>query len=107
MDGYILKSQAVAALSKYGLSNGSALGHHSGAVECAIAEIEAIKPVGAVPVVHGRWEIVRRMADGAICECSVCGRQERFDSFHRHDNCPYCHCGAKMDFDNKNQEEKL
>lgn len=77
VDGYILKSQAVAALSKYGLSNGGALGHHSGAVECAIAEIEAIPAANAVPVVrcgecvHWKEHPYLGLPDGSgRCKCN-------------------------------------
>lgn len=46
---------------------------------------------------HGKWRLVRRMADGAEMECSVCGRSYHFNAFFRVENCPFCHCGAKMD----------
>lgn len=106
MDGYILKSQAVAALSKYGLSNGSAIGHHSGAVECAIAEIEAINPVDAVPVVHGRWEFGD---DGKMhcCSCDKVPTNKILVGGHAilhiadvKQIMKYCpNCGAKMDLE--------
>ncbi len=46
---------------------------------------------------HGKWKLIRRMADGAEMKCSVCGRSYIFNSFFRLENCPFCHCGAKMD----------
>lgn len=46
---------------------------------------------------HGKWELVRHMADGAEMKCSVCGESYHFNSFFRVEDHPYCHCGAKMD----------
>ena len=59
--------------------------------------LDKIPAADVAPVVHGTWNLIRRLADGADMECSVCGRSYRFNSFFRVDDCPYCHCGAKMD----------
>ena len=67
-------------------------------------------PAAAVePVRHGKWNI-RVSDERTLClECSVCGR--KVDNFNLHrllifgecgEACrryPYCHCGAKMDFE--------
>lgn len=53
-----------------------------------------------MPVVHGRWKLVKKMADGGICECSNCGEQNCFNSFNRHTSYKFCYqCGAKMDLE--------
>ncbi len=61
---------------------------------------EALR-MGAVALLnqrpHGKWKLIRRIAGGAEMECSVCERSYTFNSFFRMENCPYCHCGAKMD----------
>lgn len=59
--------------------------------------IDAQPAADVAEVRHGRWILIRRQAASAIFKCSECGREEVFDSFHRLENTPYCHCGARMD----------
>lgn len=59
------------------------------------ADVEEVK--------HGKWDLVRRLADGGEFKCSVCGRIKRFDSFDRKENNPYCNCGAKMDKEDEHE----
>lgn len=54
MDEYIKREDALAAIRRYGLSNGSALGRHSGAIECAINDIENLPAADVAPVVRLR-----------------------------------------------------
>ena len=59
--------------------------HNSG--QAAVAAVENIEAVDAVPVVHGEW-----ICQGADCwRCSVCGTLS--DDYGNY--CP--NCGAKMD----------
>lgn len=69
----------------------------------ATAFAEFVKDVPAAdvaPVVHARWILVKRLADGGICECSNCREQSCFNSFNRHTSYKFCYqCGAKMDLE--------
>lgn len=69
----------------------------------AIEIIENAKTIDAVPVVHGRWiwNETGKPDWEQFYTCSNCGDPEYWESHF----CP--NCGAKMDLDNKNQEEKL
>lgn len=64
--------------------------------EMSEEEFDAFPEVDVAPVVHGRWELVRRISGGAYWKCSVCGRTIETNMFKRLDRFPYCHCGAKM-----------
>ena len=74
-----------------------------------------IPSADAVPVRRGKWNI-RVSDERTLClECSVCGR--RVDNFNLHrllifgeygEACrryPYCHCGAKMDLEDENNDD--
>lgn len=61
--------------------------------------LNSIPTADVAPVIHGKWNLVRRMGDGAIMKCSICGREYNFNSFFRIEDCPYCHCGAKMNIE--------
>ena len=52
---YIEREAALRIIDKYGCNNGSVIGYHSGAVDCAGAEIEQISAADVVAVRHGRW----------------------------------------------------
>lgn len=49
------------------------------------------------PVVHGRWEQVKKWETKAKYRCSVCGREIMSAVKVNIEKYPYCHCGAKMD----------
>lgn len=56
------------------------------------------------PVVHGRWELLRKGDWTSVFVCSVCGRRETIAESESYNSqlkmprkYPYCHCGAKMD----------
>lgn len=114
MADYIRREAAVKIAKKYGLANGSVLGRHSGVADCIAIEIEGLPPADVEPVRRGNWNI--RLADETtLClECSVCGR--RVDNIDLHylleageygEACrryPYCHCGAKMDLEEKEND---
>lgn len=65
----------------------------------AFAEfVKDIPSEDVAPVIHAKWVLVRKMMDGAICECSNCKEQIYFNSFNRHTSHKFCyHCGATMD----------
>ena len=54
------------------------------------------KQADVAPVVHGRWVFDFELTETKFYRCSVCNRQVLT---HKNivDDCPYCHCGAKMD----------
>ena len=95
MSEYIDREAAIEIAEKYGLTNGSVLGIHSGVGECISSEIAALPTADVVPVVHGRW-IEKTVPEGCrYFECSNCGAHE-----NRHTAIKgyYCwRCGAKMD----------
>lgn len=75
-------------------------------------EFEITEPATDVePVRHGNWNI-RRPRRSALClVCSVCGRKVDNDNLSillefgeygvARNLYPYCHCGAKMDLEDK------
>lgn len=91
MSEYIDREAAIEIAEKYGLTNGSVLGRHSGVGECISSEIAALPAADVVPVVHGKWMPFHSEAAGDIQYCSAC--EIGFDA--KTDYCP--HCGAKMD----------
>ena len=100
MPDYIEREVAVKIAEKYGLTDGSVLGRHSGVADCIASEIVSIPVADVAPIVYGRWE---QNADGdwyctncgevvAICDS---GRERTYRK-------PYCpNCGAKMNLDNR------
>ena len=81
-----------------------AVGHHSETLHIDMilnAILHHAPTVDAVPVVHGRWEIITDDYDCEMMCCSVC-RSEFYDGDNDtvdclHNYCP--NCGAKMDGD--------
>ena len=116
MAEYIERSEAEKVASRYGCTNGSALGVHSGLADCIAYEILKLPPADVAPVRHGRWVlrhkrvggfrrytgldemgeqhtiIVDERAEHDDLYCSECGRQSA-DNWLNY--CP--NCGAKMD----------
>lgn len=70
-------------------------------------EFEITEPhTDVAPVVHGRWELLRKGDWASVFVCSVCGRRERITESESYNSqlkmpreYPYCHCGARMDGD--------
>lgn len=99
MGNYIEREAVMKILGRYGFTNGSALGRHSGAVEAAEQEISLLPIADVAPVVHGQWEKIGRYH---IYNCSIC-KMDISDDMRRKESlngmtfryCPYC--GAKMD----------
>lgn len=66
----------------------------------AIDIIEDFPTADVAPVVHARWNIIKRMIENAIC--SNCGRH--FQSYYEaYRYCP--NCGAKMDGGDNNEAD--
>ena len=115
MSDYISRKAAVKIAEKYGLGNGSVLGRHTGLADCIAIEIEGLPAADVEPVRRGNWNI--RFADEiTLClECSVCGRKvDNIDLHHLLEageygeacrRYPYCHCGAKMNLEEKENEQ--
>lgn len=49
---YVGREEVIKILEDYDLSSGSTLGYHSGAIECAISEIEMLPAADVVEVVR-------------------------------------------------------
>lgn len=93
MPEFIERKAAVKIAEKYGLTDGTVLGRHTGLADCIAGEIESLPAADVAPVVHARW--IARSDKGIISMthpymCSRCWRVEM-------DKEPYCNCGAKMD----------
>lgn len=83
--------------------------------EMSEKEFDELPAADVEPVRHGNWNI--RLADEmTLClECSICGR--RVDNIDLHNlleageygeacrRYPYCHCGAKMDLEDENNDD--
>ena len=87
----------------------------SGDYAAAFSEIRKLLTADVEPVRHGNWNI--RLADElTLClECSMCGRRvDNIDLRHLLEageygeacrRYPYCHCGAKMDLEDKTNDD--
>lgn len=94
MAEYIKRDDVIQAIERYSLGNGSALGHHSGAVDCAIQTIENMPAADVVPVRHGKWLLYFTWV-GHYWECSECHTNPFIYVTKDTKFCPKC--GAKMD----------
>lgn len=70
----------------------------------AVMFADGIPTADVAPVVHGRWELLRKGDWTSVFACSVCGRRETIVESESYNSqlkmpkkYPYCHCGAKMD----------
>lgn len=86
MKEYLEKETVLKILTHYGTTSGSALGHHIGAVDCAIAEIDRLKPADAIEVRHGYWKERRNLAGRKVWDCSECDTTSLEHGLY----CPYC-----------------
>lgn len=100
MAKYIEKEVAVKIAEKYGLTDGSVLGRHSGIADCIASEIATLPIADVVPVRHGRWVCIRK--GYGEYKCSVChGMDSNCSDYYgthvvtEQEYCP--NCGAKMD----------
>lgn len=81
MAEYIEREAAIKAINSYGTTNGSALGHHSGAVDCAIAEIERLPACDVMKVVRCKdcihaveieKDYIRKLFIDGTKQCEIC-----------------------------------
>lgn len=103
MSDYISREAAVKIAQKYGLTNGSALGRHTGLADCIAIEIEGLPAADVGPVRHGEW--LRTDDDWSslvTIQCSACGGEWCFEidedvQLLGYNYCPGC--GCKMDLE--------
>ena len=89
---YIDREEVIKILEQYDLSSGSTLGCHSGAIECAISEIEMLPAADVAEVRHGRWE-----KHGSKWQCTGCKVLMSIDGTPQENLLYYCpNCGAYM-----------
>ena len=110
MSDCISREAAVKIAQKYGLAGG-ALGRRSGLADCIAIEIEGPPATDVEPVRYGNWNIRRPRRSSLCLVCSVCGRKVDTDAIGILLEAgeygvvrrlyPYCHCGAKMDLEDK------
>lgn len=64
-------------------------------------DINEVPAADVVEVRHGEWIFDFTLDGDDFYECSICGRQEVLNGLCKERNIakhlPYCHCGAKMD----------
>lgn len=73
MSDYISRKAAVEIAQRYGLTNGSVLGRHSGLADCIAIEIEGLPAADVEPVRRGRWECAYDDSTGETdITCSHC-----------------------------------
>ena len=98
MAEYIERGALLRKIKRYGLSDGSVIGKHSGAAEELILEVELFPSADVAPVRRGHWV---RVGDGTTCsEClagmkRTDGIQTEWVDLSMMLFCP--RCGAKMD----------
>lgn len=88
---YVERDKVIQVLEKYGTSNGSSLGHHSGAVDCVVSEIEMLPAARVREIFCGTWKVVwvdtGHLGMTKAFVCSVCGGRV---STSKYPNCPWC-----------------
>lgn len=103
MTDYISRETAVKIVEKYGLAEGSTLGHHSGIADCIASEISRVPESDVTPVRHGHW-MLTECGDAMCSRCResyvICDEPEHARAMMRYFAqewrwCPGC--GAKMD----------
>lgn len=98
MPEFVEREAAVKIAEKYGLTDGSVLGRHSGLADCIASEIESLPAADVTPVIRATWVFTTDLGPSEFYHCSRCGREEvRFGKLSIDKQYPYCHCGAKMD----------
>lgn len=97
-DRYISRDMAIARLTKVEVTEKLAT---MADAKRAIADMSA---ADVAPVVHGRWELLRKGDWTSVFVCSVCGRRETIAESESYNSqlkmprkYPHCHCGARMD----------
>lgn len=104
MAEYIERKSLIDEFDRLGLGDHSLVERvFSDGVRTIIAGIPA---ADVVPVVRGRWKLLRKGDWTSVFVCSVCGRRETIAESESYNSqlkmpkeYPYCHCGARMDGD--------
>lgn len=93
MTEYINKEDAIKVAEKYGTTNGSVLGTHSGVADCIAAEIYRLPAADVMPVIRCKDCVHSHRIDGAKEEYD-CRKlsyfSERLPPYH------FCSYGEKM-----------
>lgn len=104
---YLDRDKIMKILQRYSTQNGSSLGLHSGAIDCAMEEIERVPTADVEPVRHEHWvpigerEIFRFYGAFDVPQSETkmeysCSTEECWiQTTYRYPFCPGC--GAKMD----------
>lgn len=92
MAEYVERDALLRKIKRYGLSDGSVLGKHSGAAEELILEIELFPSADVAPVRRGHW---KRDRENRLI-CSECAEEPyRNGDYNLPNYCP--NCGKKME----------
>lgn len=105
MSEYVDKEAAIRIAERYGLTNGSVLGRHSGIADCIANEISSLPAADVAEVHHAHWEEADwREYDAQSCEtirfpkativCSDCWNAFKKDALWEKNFC--LNCGAEM-----------
>lgn len=77
-DDLIRRADALDAIRRYSTECGSVIGHHSGAIDCAMQDIENLEGIAPSRIVElmnadteGRLKIVPRAPKGTVCGSCV------------------------------------
>lgn len=98
MDEYIEREVVLKILSRYGMTNGSALGLHSGTVDCAAMEIEQLPAADVALIRRGRWE----WNSGDVYSCTCCGEKSHVKEVMENPVWDWCpNCGAMLIFEGR------
>ena len=97
MAEYIEREALIDDFNSYG--SHFAYGVHR--VAAIISRIKLQPAADVVEVVHGEWK--QNPYCKRIYYCSVCGRHIEDCTGNQNEHFPYCHCGAKMDGVENNQ----
>lgn len=111
MAEYVERDALLRKIKRYGLSDGSVLGKHSGAAEGLILEVELFPSADVTPVRRGHWKskVNPQWRAYSHDECSICGWWNTRDAMcydgnrkpgHSLNYCP--NCGAKMEVEHDN-----
>lgn len=106
MAEYVERDALLRKIKRYGLSDGSVLGKHSGAAEELILEVELFPSADVAPVRRGRWIEDKNtfpgfnLANNLCSECGECAGTwpKRLGPRDKYAFCPWC--GAKMEVPN-------
>ena len=101
MSDYISRKAAVEIAQRYGLTNGSVLGRHSGLADCIAIKIEGLPAADVEPVVRANWQFLSG-SPGTV-RCSNCGAEFEENPYAQYRGkwigCPACRAKMQMIMD--------